>query len=218
MKLFDVDLAIHNFWFVASGLQYTIGIAVVSFFFGSILGFFVALMRMSRSFVLKTIAKIHVSFMRGTPMLVILFILYFGLPYAGIQMPAITCAIIGFSVASSAYISEILRASIEAVDDGQWEAAKSLGLSYSRVIRKIILPQAVRMAIPPLSNVMLDLIKSTSLTAMITVQEVFQNAKIVGGREFDYMTMYIVVAGIYWGICSLFERGQHYVEKKLRLD
>ena len=121
--------------------------------------------------------------MRGVPMIVVLFMLYFGLPYLNIQMPALLCAYIGFSLVSSAYISEIFRSAILAVDDGQWEAAKSLGLPIFKVIRYIILPQAFRIAIPPLGNVMLDMIKSSSLAAMITVPDIFQNAKIVGGRE-----------------------------------
>ena len=143
--------------------------------------------------------------------------LYFGLPYLGIQLSAIVCSILCFSIASSAYISEIVRSSLLAVDGGQAEAAISLGLPYHLVLSKVLLPQAFRIAVPPLSNVLLDLIKGTSLTAMITVPDIFQNAKIVGGREFDYMTMYILVALIYWGICIVFEKFQAILEGKMVL-
>jgi len=152
--------------------------------------------------------------MRGTPMLVFLFLLYFGLPNVGIQFTAVTAALIGFSLHSSAYMAEIIRSSLNSVDKGQWEAATALGMSYMQSMYSVILPQATRIAIPPLSNVLLDLIKASSLAAMITVPDLFQRAKIIGGREFDYMTVYILVGLIYWGICLLVEIWQSQLEKK----
>ena len=215
--MFNLKLAIHSLSFVLSGLQYTLGIAAVSFILGTILGFLFVLMKRSPFLLLRLIANFHVSFMRGTPTLVFLFLLYFGLPYFKIQLPAIICSIICFSIVSSAYICEVLRSSIDAVDDGQWEASTSLGLNYFQTLRRVIVPQAFRISVPPLSNVLLDMIKGTSLAAMITVPDIFQNAKIVGGREFDYMTMYILVALIYWSICLVFEQGQKILEKRLSL-
>ena len=215
--MFNLKLAIHSLTFVLSGLQYTLGIAAVSFILGTILGFIFVLMKRSPILILRIIANFHVSFMRGTPTLVFLFLLYFGLPYFKIQLPAIICSIICFSIVSSAYICEVLRSSIDAVDYGQWEASTSLGLSYFQTLRRVIVPQAFRISVPPLSNVLLDMIKGTSLAAMITVPDIFQNAKIVGGREFDYMTMYILVALIYWSICLVFEQGQKILEKRLSL-
>ena len=215
--MFNLKLAIHSLSFVLSGLQYTLGIAAVSFILGTILGFIFVLMKRSPILILRLIANFHVSFMRGTPTLVFLFLLYFGLPYFKIQLPAIICSIICFSIVSSAYICEVLRSSIDAVDYGQWEASTSLGLSYFQTLRRVIVPQAFRISVPPLSNVLLDMIKGTSLAAMITVPDIFQNAKIVGGREFDYMTMYILVAFIYWCICLVFEQGQKILEKRLSL-
>lgn len=215
--MFNLKLAIHSLTFVLSGLQYTLGIAAVSFILGTILGFIFVLMKRSPILILRIIANFHVSFMRGTPTLVFLFLLYFGLPYFKIQLPAIICSIICFSIVSSAYICEVLRSSIDAVDYGQWEASTSLGLSYFQTLRRVIVPQAFRISVPPLSNVLLDMIKGTSLAAMITVPDIFQNAKIVGGREFDYMTMYILVAVIYWCICLVFEQGQKILEKRLSL-
>ena len=215
--MFNLKLAIHSLSFVLSGLQYTLGIAAVSFILGTILGFLFVLMKRSPFLLLRVIANFHVSFMRGTPTLVFLFLLYFGLPYFKIQLPAIICSIICFSIVSSAYICEVLRSSIDAVDYGQWEASISLGLNYFETLRRVIVPQAFRISVPPLSNVLLDMIKGTSLAAMITVPDIFQNAKIVGGREFDYMTMYILVALIYWSICLVFEQGQKILEKRLSL-
>ncbi|MFF1033879.1 amino acid ABC transporter permease, partial [Streptococcus pyogenes] len=130
---------------------------------------------------------------------------------------ALLCAYLGFSMVSAAYISEVFRSSIEAIDKGQWEAAKALGLPYALMVKKIILPQAFRIAVPPLGNVIIDMVKSSSLAAMITVPDIFQNAKIIGGREWDYMSMYILVAFIYWLIAFLLERYQEFLENKLAL-
>ncbi|ALV21942.1 MAG: ABC transporter permease subunit [Carnobacterium sp.] len=212
--IFDPALALDSLPYVLKGLGYTLGISVSSMIFGTLLGFLLAIMRMSSFKPLRIIAKIYISFMRGTPTLVFLFILYFGFPFIGIQFEAINAAVIGFSLSSSAYIAEIIRSALASIDKGQWEAAYALGLKWSFIMRKVIVPQAMRVAVPPLSNVLLDLIKGTSLAAMITVPEIFQQAKIVGGREFDYMTMYILVALVYWAICSLFTIFQNYLEKK----
>ncbi|MCU9534387.1 amino acid ABC transporter permease [Streptococcus sp. CSL10205-OR2] len=218
MSFINFKLMIDNFGFVLTGLPYTLGIAGLSFVTGLTLGLFLALMRRSKSVFLQTLVQAYVSIMRGVPMIVVLFMLYFALPYFGIQLPALLCAYIGFSTVSSAYISEIFRSSIAAIDAGQWEAARALGLPQRIIVRKVILPQAIRVAIPPLGNVVVDMIKSSSLAAMITVPDIFQNARIVGGREWDYMSMYILVAFIYWSLCVLFERFQNYLEKRLVLD
>lgn len=212
--IFDLELAIDSIPYILRGLPYTIGIALVSTLIGLILGLILAAMRISNMPFLDWISRTYISFMRGTPTLVLLFLIYFGLPFAGVQFEAITASIIGFSISSAAYIAEIIRSSIASVPIGQWEAGYAQGLGWTFVMRKIILPQAMRIAVPPLSNVMLDIIKGTSLAAMITVPEMFQNAKIVGGREFDYMTMYILVALIYWVVCSLFVVLQNYLERR----
>ena len=128
-------------------LIYTLGISVLSFIIGNFFAILLAVMRMSQKPWLKYPARIYISFMRGVPMLVVLFILYFGLPYVGVQLPAL----IGFSCVSAAYMAEIFRSSISAVDKGQWEAAQSLGLPQKPIIRHIILPQALRIAVAPLA-------------------------------------------------------------------
>lgn len=211
--IFNPSLAIESIPYLLQGVPYTLFISLVSTFCGLVLGFFIALARISKIRLINTIAKLYISFMRGVPILVILFMLYFGLPNIGIQMPALAAAIIGFSVSSAGYIAEIIRASILAIDKGQWEAAYSIGMNYSTTMRRIIVPQVTRISIPPLSNVLLDLVKGSSLAAMITVPEMFQHAKIVGGRELDYMTMYILVALMYWGICGILSVGQVKLEK-----
>ena len=196
-------------------LIYTLGISVLSFIIGNFFAILLAFMRMSQKPWLKYPARIYISFMRGVPMLVVLFILYFGLPYVGIQIPALLYAIIGFSTVSAAYMAEIFRSSISAVDKGQWEAAQSLGLPQKPIIHHIILPQALRIAVAPTCNVIIDMVKSSSLAAMITVPDIFQNAKIIGGREYDYMSMYILITFIYWVLSFILELLQGQVEKRL---
>lgn len=201
--LFNIELAIESLPFVLGGLPMTLLVSIIGMAVGLLLGLFLALARGSKKIVLRWPARVYISFMRGTPILVFLFILYFGLPVIGIEFSAITAASVGFGLNSAAYIAEINRSSLNSIDHGQWESAKALNLSYSQTLRKVIFPQAARIALPPLTNVFMDIVKATSLAAVITVPELFQKAQIVAGREFDAMTLYILVALIYWPICIL---------------
>lgn len=216
--IFNPQLALESIPFVLEGLSYTIAISLLSFILSLIGGTILALMRISRSRLLRILARFYVSFFRGVPVLVTLFFLYFGLPLANLMLTAIQASVLGFGLTSSAYSSEIIRSAIESIDKGQWEAAQSLGLNRRKVLRKIIFPQATRIAIPALSNVLLDLVKGSSLTAMITVPEIFQKAKIVGGANNDYMTMYFLVAIIYWIICVIYGFLQDYLERLYKPD
>lgn len=216
--LFDPQLAFESVPFVLEGLFYTLIISFVSFVFSLIGGTILALMRLSRSSWLRILARLYVSFFRGVPVLVTLFFLYFGLPLINLMLTAVQASVIGFGLTSTAYSSEIIRSAIESIDKGQWEAAQSLGLNQAKVLRKIIFPQATKVAIPALSNVLLDLVKGSSLTAMITVPEIFQKAKIVGGANNDYMTMYFLVAIIYWVITVVYGFLQDYLERRFNPD
>lgn len=201
--LFDIELALENLPFVLEGLPMTLMVSIVGMAMGLIIGLFLALARSSDKIILRWPARVYISFMRGTPMLVFLFILYFGLPVMGIEFTAIVAASLGFGLNSAAYIAEINRSSLNSIDRGQWESAKALNIGYWQTMRKIILPQATRIAIPPLTNVFMDIVKATSLAAVITVPELFQKTQIVAGRTYDAMTMYILVALIYWPLCIL---------------
>ncbi|MEI3597951.1 MULTISPECIES: amino acid ABC transporter permease [unclassified Oceanobacillus] len=202
-SLFDLELALESLPFLLKGVPMTLYLSVLGMVFGLVLGFFLALGRGSERFILRFPSRVYISFIRGTPMIVFLFILYFGLPVIGIELSAFTAAVLAFGLNSAAYIAEINRSALNSIDVGQWESAKALNIPYWTTMRKIILPQAVRIAIPPLSNVFLSIVKGTSLAAMITVPELFQKAQIIAGRTFDSMTMYILVALIYWPICGL---------------
>ncbi|KXT76924.1 amino acid ABC transporter permease [Streptococcus sp. DD12] len=216
--MIDLSLMVKSIPFVLAGLPYTLGISLVSFVLGNLFGILLARLRLSRKAYWRYPARVYISIMRGVPLLVVLFTLYFGLPYLSVQLPALLCAFIGFSTVSSAYIAEIYRSAIEAVDQGQWEAARALGLPQKSIFKRIILPQALRIAVAPLGNVMIDMVKSSSLAAMITVPDIFQQAKIIGGRAYDYMSMYILIAFIYWLLSFILELLQDRLEAYLRLE
>lgn len=213
-EFFDPVLAWESLPFILEGLPMTLSISIIGMAMGLILGLFLAIMRNSKFILLRWPARIYISFMRGTPILVFLFIIYFGLPMVGIEITAYVSACLGFGLNSAGYIAEINRASINSIDQGQWESARALNLTYFQTIGKIILPQGVRIAVPPLGNVFMDMLKATSLAAVITIPEIFQKAQIVVGREFDSMTIYILVALIYWPICVLISFLQEYLEKR----
>ncbi|WP_042142071.1 amino acid ABC transporter permease [Paucisalibacillus sp. EB02] len=199
-NLFDFQLAWESLPFLLEGVPMTISLAILGMVIGLLLGFFISLGRSSNAVLLRWPSRIYISFMRSTPIIVFLFLIYYGLPIIGIELTAFVAAAIAFGLNSAAYIAEIYRAALSSVDKGQWEAAKALNIGYWKAMRVIILPQAIRIAIPPLANVFLSIMLGTSLAAIITVPELFQKSQIVAGRTFDAMTMYILVALIYWPI------------------
>ncbi|SEH91277.1 amino acid ABC transporter membrane protein, PAAT family [Halobacillus karajensis] len=213
-KIFNAENAWENLSFILEGVPYTLLVALSGMAIGLVLGFFIALARGSNHRWLRWPARSYISFMRGTPILVYLFVLYFGLPVVGIQISAISAAILGFGTNSAAYIAEINRSSLNSVSNGQWESSRALGFTYWQTIRRIIMPQATRIAIPPLGNVFLDLLKATSLAAMISVPEILNKAQIAAGRTVDSMTMYITAALVYWPLTMIFSALQDYLEKR----
>ncbi|MCT3398826.1 amino acid ABC transporter permease [Lentilactobacillus hilgardii] len=209
-NFFNAPLAFNSIPKILAGFPMSLYLTAISFIGALILGLFLTLAQMSHFKLLHWPARAFISFMRGVPMLVLLFIIYFG--FGANALPA---AVIAFTINCSAFVSEVFRSSFSAVDRGQWEAAYSLGLPYRTVIAKVIFPQAFRIAIPALGNILLDLFKSTSLAAMITVSEMFMDAKIIAGAYQDYMSIYIVMAIIYWFFCWLMTVGQTQLEHAL---
>lgn len=214
MSSFDLSLAIESFPFILKGIQYTLLVAVVSMAIALILGLFLALGRMSPKIYLRLPSMLFISFNRGVPILVLLFLIYAALPEIGLSFSAVSAAIIGFSLNTSAYVAEVNRSALSSVPVGQQEAAASLGLKKWQTMRYVILPQATRIALPPLSNVFLSLVKSTSIASTIALPELMYQARIIGGREFNYFTVLVVAALIYWGICSIISWFQRYLEKR----
>ncbi|WP_047984717.1 amino acid ABC transporter permease [Ornithinibacillus californiensis] len=213
-NIFDPVLAWESLPFLLEGVPMTISLAIIGMLIGLILGFFISLARGSNRFILRWPARLYISFMRSTPIIVFLFLIYFGLPIIGIKLTAFIAASIAFGLNSAGYIAEIYRAALSSVDKGQWEASKALNIPYWKAMRLIILPQAIRIAIPPLANVFLSVMLGTSLASIITVPELFQKSQIVAGRTFDAMTMYIMVAFIYWPIGIAISFLQEKLEKR----
>lgn len=197
------------------GAVWTLVLAVSSVFFGAIIGTLVAITRLARVTVLWRLAALYVSCMRGTPLLVQLFVIYFGLPSIGIQFDPITAGILGLSLNVGAYLSETIRGSINGVEHGQWNAARSLGMTQAQTLRYIIGPQALRLAVPSLSNSLISLIKDTSLVSVIAVGELMLATKEVIATTFQPFPLYLAAAGIYWAMSASFETLQKKLESRL---
>jgi L-cystine transport system permease protein len=193
----------------------TIPVALVSFAFGLLLALIVALMRLSRNRVLSTIARIYISVIRGTPLLVQLFVIFYGLPSIGVTISPWPSAIIAFSLNVGGYAAEVIRAAILSVPKGQWEAGRTIGMSRRQSLVRIILPQAARVSVPPLSNTFISLVKDTSLASLILVTELFRQAQQVAAFSQEFMLLYLEAAVIYWIICLVLAGGQSALEKRL---
>lgn len=211
--LFDFELAVDSLPFLMQGLQNTMIISVFSMFFALVLGIVIGIARMSKYAVFHLPARLYISFMRGTPLLVFVFILYYGLPVIGVEFTsALVAAIVGVSLNFAAYNAEVVRSAILSVPRGQWEAAATLQMDYFQTLQKVIIPQATRIALPPTFNIFMDVVKGTSLASVITVQELLYSGRLVAGRTFDSMTMYISVALIYWMVCIVIGYFQNRLE------
>jgi cystine transport system permease protein len=209
-----MELARQSAPYILQGAVTTVWMSLASMAIGLLLGLITAMGRMSKNPLFCWPARAYISIIRGTPLLVQLFILYFGLPVIGITLTPTTAGLIGLSVNVGAYAAETIRGAILSIPKGQWEAALSLNMTYSQTMRRVIIPQATRVALPSLMNSFLSLVKDTSLLAMVTVNEMFYRAKIVGGRAFDYMTVYIMVAIFYWIICTSLSYLQQKLEQR----
>ncbi|QNQ80114.1 amino acid ABC transporter permease [Lactobacillus sp. PV034] len=210
---------------LAAGFKYTIPLAIISFFFGLILALITALVRLSKKggffLIIKWIFGFYVWLFRATPLLVQLFIVFFGLPYLkikgifpnGIKLEPFTAGVITFSLNTGAYASETIRAAISSVPQGQWEAGMSMGMSKLRTLWRIILPQAFRVALPPLSNSFISLVKDTSLAASITIMEMFAVSQQLAAENYQPLLMYSLVALIYAAFTSVLTLLQKYLEQ-----
>ncbi|SHE33408.1 amino acid ABC transporter membrane protein, PAAT family [Seinonella peptonophila] len=180
------------------GAWLTIELTVISLILALIVGLFIGLGRISRNRIIYRICSIYVSIIRGTPLLVQLVYVYFVFPDLGIELTPFQAGIIGLSINESAYLAEIFRAGIKSVPKGQTEAAQSLGMNYSLAMRRIILPQAIRNALPPIGNSAIILLKNSSLAAVITVGELMHQGEIIAAATFKNMEIFTMVAIMYW--------------------
>ncbi|MCM6761712.1 amino acid ABC transporter permease [Rathayibacter sp. ZW T2_19] len=212
----DIDLVLRSFWPILSGgLVGTIPLALASFVLGLVLALGVALMRLSKVRILAWIARVYISVIRGTPLLVQLFVIFYGLPSLGIRIDPWPSAIIAFALNVGGYAAEVIRAAILSVPKGQWEAAHTIGMGRGLALRRIILPQAARVSVPPLSNTFISLVKDTSLASLILVTELFRQAQKIATASSEFMLLYLEAALIYWLICLVLSSGQSLLEKRL---
>ncbi|HAR3989953.1 TPA: ABC transporter permease subunit [Staphylococcus aureus] len=202
--------------FFLKGIKITILISLIGVALGSILGAFVALMKLSKIKIISWIASIYIEILRGTPMLVQVFIVFFGITAAlGLDISALVCGTIALVINSSAYIAEIIRAGINAVDKGQMEAARSLGLNYRQTMKSVIMPQAIKNILPDLGNEFVTLIKESSIVSTIGVGEIMFNAQVVQGISFDPFTPLIVAAALYFVLTFVLTRIMNMIEGRL---
>lgn len=194
----------------------TLPLTAISFAAGLMIALAVALARMSPSRLLHLPARFYISLIRGTPLLVQLYIIFFGLPQVGITLPGFTSACLALSLNVGGYAAEIIRASILSVPRGQVEAATTIGMEPWQAMRRIVLPQAARIAVPPLSNTLLSLVKDTSLVSVVLVTELFREAQIAAAFSLEYLPLYTLAALYYWVICFVLTLGQGSLEKRLR--
>ncbi|HAR5468666.1 TPA: ABC transporter permease subunit [Staphylococcus aureus] len=202
--------------FFLKGIKITILISLIGVALGSILGAFVALMKLSKIKIISWIASIYIEILRGTPMLVQVFIVFFGITAAlGLDISALVCGTIALVINSSAYIAEIIRAGINAVDKGQMEAARSLGLNYRQTMKSVIMPQAIKNIVPALGNEFVTLIKESSIVSTIGVGEIMFNAQVVQGISFDPFTPLLVAAALYFVLTFVLTRIMNMIEGRL---
>ncbi len=202
--------------FFLKGIKITILISLIGVALGSILGAFVALMKLSKIKIISWIASIYIEILRGTPILVQVFIVFFGITAAlGLDISALVCGTIALVINSSAYIAEIIRAGINAVDKGQMEAARSLGLNYRQTMKSVIMPQAIKNILPALGNEFVTLIKESSIVSTIGVGEIMFNAQVVQGISFDPFTPLLVAAALYFVLTFVLTRIMNMIEGRL---
>jgi len=202
---------------LAAGLAFTVPLTILSFAGGIAVGFATALARLYGRGVALAVARFYVWLIRGTPLLVQLFIIFYGWPKIGIVLDAFPAALIGFVLCIGAYTSEIIRAAIASIPKGQWEASYSIGMTWGQAMRRTILPQAARVATPPLSNTFISLVKDTSLAASLTVPELFQTGQQIAAATYEPLLVYIEVAAIYLIFSSVLSNLQARLEKRLDL-
>jgi lysine-arginine-ornithine-binding protein len=215
-KVFDLSIIRRTFWVFLRGVWLTARLALLSLGLGLPIGLLLALMRVQSSRLIAAPAAVYVEVMRGTPLLVQILFIYFVLPYFGVYLPAFTSGVIALTLNSAAYISEIFRAGILSIDVGQMEAARSLGMTYSQAMQKIILPQTFRRVVPPLTNEAIALLKDSSLVSVIGLTELARTGQELASRYAAPLTIWPVVAVFYLLLTFPLTRVAEYLERRWR--
>jgi len=201
------------------GTVVTIEVTAAAFLLSAVLGLLVGIIRLNPARrVLYGIASAYVAFIRGTPLLVQLFLLFFGLPQFGILLPAMLCGVIGLGIYSGSYVSEVVRGAIQSIDRGQMEAARSLGMSYREAMWEVVLPQAFRRMLPPLGNETIALIKNSALVSLLTIDDVMREGQRIISTSFRALEVYIAVALIYFVLTNAATWILRQLEKRLTVE
>ncbi|WP_411993587.1 amino acid ABC transporter permease [Agarivorans sp. DSG3-1] len=218
MSTFDFNYMMELFPILFKYLGTTMEMAAIAAVFALILALILALFRVFKLPVLNQFAVVFISFFRGTPLLVQLFILYYGLPQVFpilIGLDAFSASVIGLSLHFSAYKAESIRAAINSIDKSQWDASYAFGMTRLQALRRVILPQALRTALPSLMNYLIDMIKSTSLAFTLGVAEIMAKAQMEASSSFKFFESFLAVALIYWAVVAVFTQLQNVAEKRL---
>nr|WP_211104555.1 MULTISPECIES: amino acid ABC transporter permease [Azospirillum] len=201
------------------GTVVTIEVTAAAFLLSAVLGLLVGIIRLNPARrVLYGIASAYVAFIRGTPLLVQLFLLFFGLPQFGILLPAWLCGVIGLGIYSGSYVSEVVRGAIQSIDRGQMEAARSLGMSYREAMWEVVLPQAFRRMLPPLGNETIALIKNSALVSLLTIDDVMREGQRIISTSFRALEVYIAVALIYFVLTNAATWILRQIEKRMTVE
>jgi cystine transport system permease protein len=198
---------------LVGGIKFTVPLAILSFLAGLALAFLAAVARLFGPAPLVAVVRFYIWLIRGTPLLVQLFVIFYGLPSIGFVLDPLPAALIGFSLNVGAYNAEVIRGAIEAIPRGQWDAAYSLSMTRAQALRRTILPQAARVAVPPLANSFIALVKDTSLAAVITVPEIFQAAQRIASVTYEPLILYVEAALIYLLLCTALSAAQNCLER-----
>ena len=197
------------------GIKVTIPLTAISFSVALVIAVIAAMIQVAKVPVLRQLVRFYIWVVRGTPLLVQLYVVFFGLPNLGVVLEPFPTAVLVFSINEGAYCAETIRAALESVPRGQLEAGYCVGMSYMQIMRRILLPQAMRTAFPSLSNNLISMVKDTSLAANITVMEMFMVTQRIASRYYEHLALYIEVALIYLLFCTVLTRLQSWGEKKL---
>lgn len=196
-----VSISVGHLEFLLQGALWTIVLSVLSFLCGGILGGVVALARVSPLAWVRTVALVYVQAIQGTPLLIILFLIYFGLPAVAFEVSSLAAAVISMTVYVGAYLGEIWRGAIQSVPKAQWEAAECLALSRLQRMESVILPQAVKIATPPTVGFLVQIVKNTSLVSVVGFVELSRAAQLVNNSIFEPFSVYMIVATLYFLLC-----------------
>lgn len=211
-----LEILINAFWrILLPGIKVTLPLTFFSFALAFVISVVVALIQYADVKILKQICRFYIWFIRGTPLLVQLYVVYYGLPQIGIMLDPVPAAILTFGFNEGAYMAESMRGALEAVPKGQIEAGYCVGMNYLQIIRRIVLPQALRTAFPSLSNSLISMVKGTSMASVITITEMFRQAQIINAIYYEPLWLYLEAAMFYLMFCSIITLVQRAGEKRL---